>query len=564
MNALIRSVAVLAVCVAASLSAQTSTSVKLFTGKLLGADGKPLPVAHVHLTPANQPGVITEGAVGPDGSYALATSHSGAFLLRFTGVNHGSTFVPVLLTGSSTIAIDVQLARYKYADTIDRIIAIGDWNGFDFGTGRTMVKQPDGRYTVEVETTQDTLAYQLLGVTAENRSINGTSADRYSYDGGGDYRSVLRLQKGKTTIVFDPRQLDRRPSEQHITWREPASFAGRFADAYATTQRLSSEYFDSSAAARARKDSLLFDWRSGLRELTTRLAQNRDPLIEDELLLGLVRIASLGARPDSALLARAAREIRPTSPAWAFHQPYMAMQMFVLARNPNVSQRETMKDTAAANAALGYLDAMVAHHADRRVRAEALGFAVQMAMVSNQPERGNNYFLRLGAEYPEAPLLSFLRAQYAPDRVVRVGAPVPSFRFVALEDSTHSYTREAMLGKVYLLDFWATWCGPCMGDMPYLHATYDSLRTKGLEILSVSLDQQPDDVTKFRRGEWKMPWLHAFARGGFTNPTMRQFEIVFIPRMALVGRDGNILAVDADLRGEKILPTIRQALQRTQ
>src|SRR6266566_4104464 len=81
---------------------QGNPSLTVISGKLVGADGKPMPVAHVHLTPPGPPGVITEGAVGPDGSYALATTQSGAFFLRFTGVNHASTFVPVLLSGSST------------------------------------------------------------------------------------------------------------------------------------------------------------------------------------------------------------------------------------------------------------------------------------------------------------------------------------------------------------------------------------------------------------------------------------------------------------------------------
>jgi len=563
MNVVARCVAMFSLY-AFSLAAQDNNSVTVVTGTLLGADGKPMPVAHVHLTPVIAMDGITSGTVGPDGRYALASTHTGAFMLRFTGVNHGSAFVPILLTGSSsTIVIDVQLARYKYADTIDKVLVIGDWNHFDFGTGRPMIKQPDGRYTLEVESTEDTLAYQLLGLT-ENRSINGTSADRYFYDGGGDYRSVLRVAKGKTTIVFDPRRLDRRPSTQRITWREPASFAARFADAYKSVQRIANAYFDSAAAARARKDSLRYDWTAGLRELTTRIGQDRDALIEQELLLGLIQITSLGAHPDSTLVARAPREIRPTSPLWSFHQGYMVMQMFVFGRHPTVSPRETLKDTASANAALAYLDSMAARHPDRRTRAGALATAVQIAMAINQMPRGNEYFLRLGAEYPESPMLGFLRARYAPDRVLRVGVAVPSFHFAALTDSTQSYTRESMLGKVYLLDFWATWCGPCIGDMPYLHAAFDTLHAKGLEILSVSLDQDPGDVTKFLTGEWKMPWQHAFARGGFTNPSMRQFEIVFIPRMALVGRDGNIIAVDDDLRGEKILPTLRQALQTTQ
>jgi len=543
---------------------QGNPSLTVISGKLVGADGKPMPVAHVHLTPPGPPGVITEGAVGPDGSYALATTQSGAFFLRFTGVNHASTFVPVLLSGSSTIRLDVQLSRYKYADTLDKVIAIGDWNHFDFGTGRPMIKQADGRYTLEVESTEDTLAYQLLGVTAETRSINGTSADRYFYDGGGDYRSVLRVLKGKTTIVFDPRRLDRSPSERRVTWREPQSFAARFADAWGFVDQISRAYYDSAAAAHARKDSLRFDWTPGLRELKSRIERNRDPLIEDQLLLGEVRLAQIGAPADSGLLAGVVHTIRPESPVWSLQPPFLVLSAHKLARHPRGPWQDLLQDSTAIYLALAYLDSMAERNPDRRVQGDALGNAVQLAMSMKQVARGNDYFVRLMTEYPDASMLSFLRAKYAPDRVIRVGVPVPSFHFAGLVDSTQSFTRESLLGKIYLLDFWATWCGPCIGDMPYLHAAFDSLHAKGLEILSVSLDQDPGDVTKFLRGQWKMPWQHAFARGGFTNASMRQFEVVFLPRLALVGRDGNIIAVDEDLRRDKILPTLRQAFQTTQ
>ena len=154
MHAVFRCVVVPLLLITPLAHAQTRSAVTVISGRLLGADGKPISVAHVHLTPAAGPGVVTEGAVALDGSYALATTQRGAFTLRLTGVDHASTMVPLLLTSPSTILLDVQLARYKYADTLDRVLAIGDWNHFDFGTGRPMIKQPDGRYTLEVESTE--------------------------------------------------------------------------------------------------------------------------------------------------------------------------------------------------------------------------------------------------------------------------------------------------------------------------------------------------------------------------------------------------------------------------
>src|SRR5437867_6857321 len=199
MHTVLRSFAVLTMLSVPALHSQAKSSVTVISGRLLDADGKPMPIADVHLTPLDARGPVAEGKVGPDGSYALATTQTGAFLLRFTAVDHAGALVPLLLIGPATIKLDVQLPGYTYADTIDQVFAIGDWNHFDFGTGRRMIKQPDGRYTLDVETSDDTVAYQLLGVTKEKRSINGTSSDRFFYDGGGDYRSVLRVEKGKTT-----------------------------------------------------------------------------------------------------------------------------------------------------------------------------------------------------------------------------------------------------------------------------------------------------------------------------------------------------------------------------
>ena len=215
--------ATLLVVSATSLTAQRSAPVTLITGTVVGADGKPMSIADVHLGPAAEAGVVAEAKVGPDGRFAIATTQTGAFSLILTGVNNHSAPVPLLLDGrETTIALDVQLARYRYRDTLDPITAIGDWNHFNFDTGRPLVKQADGRYTLDVESTADTVAYQLLGLESDGRSINGTEGVRYQYDGGGDYRSVIKTDNGHATIVFDPRRLDRRPSERRITSEQPA------------------------------------------------------------------------------------------------------------------------------------------------------------------------------------------------------------------------------------------------------------------------------------------------------------------------------------------------------
>jgi thiol-disulfide isomerase/thioredoxin len=155
---------------------------------------------------------------------------------------------------------------------------------------------------------------------------------------------------------------------------------------------------------------------------------------------------------------------------------------------------------------------------------------------------------------------SIAKSQYAPDRTVREGQAAPDFAFSGLEDSTVAYRVADFRGHYLLIDFWAVWCGPCLGEMRYLHEAYDAFKDRGLTVLSVSFDPRRADVTKFRGGKWHMPWLHAFASQGFSGGEAKAFEIVGIPRPILVDPEGKIVAMENDLRGDRLEPTLTRLL----
>ena len=75
-----------------------------------------------------------------------------------------------------------------------------------------------------------------------------------------------------------------------------------------------------------------------------------------------------------------------------------------------------------------------------------------------------------------------------------INTPAPAFRLLDLEGRAHSL--DHYKGKVVFLNFWATWCGPCKVEMPAMEALYQSFRSRGLEILAVSVDQQGAAVTR--------------------------------------------------------------------
>ena len=184
-------------------------------GLVSAGDGAPLPLAHVHLFRGRTKERTVE--VGLDGSFSVDVPTEAPITLVFTAVDHERASVEAAFEAIDPDAVlTVTLARHAYRAAFDNVRVIGDWNEFDWDAAEAMARAPDGTFVWEGPVAGGEIAYQLLNVV-DGRSINGTSSDRFAYDGAGDYRSLLAVAGGRARIVFDPAAISRASEDDRAT-----------------------------------------------------------------------------------------------------------------------------------------------------------------------------------------------------------------------------------------------------------------------------------------------------------------------------------------------------------
>jgi thiol-disulfide isomerase/thioredoxin len=138
-------------------------------------------------------------------------------------------------------------------------------------------------------------------------------------------------------------------------------------------------------------------------------------------------------------------------------------------------------------------------------------------------------------------------------RMEAIGQPL-QLQFTALDG--RDVTMKSFEGKVVLVDFWATWCGPCIAELPKVKAVYNEFHARGFEIIGISFDNSKDALEKFV-GREGMTWPQYFDGKGWQNRFGQEFGINSIPAMWLVDKRGILRDINArnELAGkvEKLL-----------
>ncbi len=519
-------------------SAQT-TVVK---GKLLDLNGKPSKMAMIGIIQPYSQNAKEFVNCDAEGNYKLELKSPGVNTLLFSMPHHNGAKTIIINNKQKEVTVNVKLAAYSYKDNFDNASVAGDFNGFNISAPEKMTKQSDGTYTFEIKSENPKVKYQLCRITASERTVNGTDSGEFEPDSSGDYRSIIPVKDGKATVVFDPKKLITGGEQKiEIIGAEFDKIIGEEVTAINKISEEASAKLSKHYQAFKNFDNFNYDSGDFLNVLAAKIENAKDKELQEIYKLAYVQMASFKMKGyDFGKAAQFFDSVPPSSMGWSiFPGSFFTFYSIFPQYRYNEIQDKFLKEAT-----------------DNTIR-----LSIYRGRLANAKFSGNQAELEklhdvITKEFGDLQGAKDMLKQYPTVSKIKVGAEIPDFETVSLDNPAEKFSKKNMLGKIYLIDFWATWCGPCVGEMKSLHDAYEKFKGKGFEIISLSQDGSPDDVAKFRKGDWPMPWKNSFINNADGIKISKNFEVIGIPRPILVSAEGKILAMEGELRGANLQTTL--------
>ena len=241
----------------------------------------------------------------------------------------------------------------------------------------------------------------------------------------------------------------------------------------------------------------------------------------------------------------------------------VANQFWIAARSLNIKVLSVAERKQLTEEALQRV-------ADSESSPEAIGDATfladQFAKV-NESESAASIYDRLADSLASSTNDQKTRAIAAKlrSRAARLRIPGSRLELDGKLLSGDDFDWESYRGKVVLVDFWATWCGPCLGELPNVRANYNKYHERGFDVVGISLDNDRRALEKLVQKE-AFPWKQLFDDSpgmgtGWQHPIAVRYGVTSIPAAFLVDKEGKVVSTEA--RGQELDRLLKQLLGTT-
>jgi len=296
-----------------------------------------------------------------------------------------------------------------------------------------------------------------------------------------------------------------------------------------------------------------YNWGIDLEELSQKIKNEKDDFLRKAWLVTRYRIVmadSWTKQKDNVskeLAMMSLSEIEPDSPIWSFHCFGIGEAIRALTK-----KTETMKDANYIQLEskeifrpyIDYLIKAVENHPDSTIRERLVTLTFSSARAWGFEREFEKYWNIYQKEYLNSHFRDSYEQRFSNDSKIQIGKQIPDFSFTSVNSKIVTVSKKSMLGKRYLINFWAAWCGPCRGDLEALRNFKSKYIGPNFSIISVSLCFKKEDIFDFQKN-YPMPWFNAHIdQRNDTDNILKIFEVLTIPKDILVDEKGYIMVVN--------------------
>lgn len=538
-------------------------------GTVKSVTGKPILKTDVYIVSINETRVghrvypfSTLGRIAADenGRFEIERTGNDPFALQFTGVHHQPFRVLIFPPGQRRVTIDVKLATHHWKKNFSYKI-VGSFNNYSQLTGIEMKTVDSIHYSAQLSNIKtDTFYYQITELSKDHmvsgisEKYNPMLSTSFAHEG---YSSVGIAQNGTAEIKLNYNDLPY--SNEKAFFASDDSTIEKCQEIYhAMNDRFEqslSAYFALTEAGKT-PDSTFVSYtldKGKVAALEHSISKETNLNLKQMLLLSYLDLAGYAIEGNGKQMDKISlkyvemifTEIPPGSPLWAIAPKFISTLGMVA-----ISEEALEK----------YLQRIYTESAFDKVKSRSL--FVLLELRNKAKKEFNDLFQTLIEEFPKSSDASIAKKLYSIGPNPKIGKKVAPFSIAPVSGNGLNYTSESMRGKYLLVDFWATWCVPCIREIPGLEKAYSQFADKGLEIWSISFDKEKETVKKFfeKRGKIFL-WPNGIDQMGFSGILAKTYEIDAIPFIFLIGPDGSILEMNESLRGEKLTETLKKYLK---